>query len=170
MTRIGLTIAAAIAISSAAPAPAEEPVCEFCIGENPRTDARPLRIEIESGLRFSRLALLGREDGAARIDPRTGEKHVGSNMIDLGGMSFHGEATVTGEPHRPVRIELPPRVILRSPEGTEATLTEFVTDLPPVAMLDENGILRFSFGARLSSENGQGGHFRGRIPIRVDYF
>ncbi len=170
MTRTGRIIAAAIAILSAAPAAAEEPVCEFCISESPGAEMRPLRIEIESGLQFSRLALLGRADGAARIDPRTGEKHVGSNMIDLGGMAFHGEATVTGEPHRPVRIELPPRVVLRSPEGAEATLTEFVTNLPPVAVLDENGMLKFSFGARLSSQNGQGGHFRGRVPIHVDYF
>ena len=170
MTRAGSIFAVALALLPAVPLAAEDPACEFCIGENAGAEARPLRIEIESGLQFSRLALVGPEDGAARIDPRTGEKHVGANMIDLGGMSFHGEATVTGEPHRPVRIELPPRVVLRSPDGAEATLTEFVTDLPPIAMLDENGTLRFSFGARLMTRDARGGEFRGRIPIRVDYF
>ena len=77
---------------------------------------------------------------------------------------------MTGEPLRPVRIELPGRVQLRSPDGAEAELSGFVTDLPPVAMLDENGLLEFSFGARLSSQGARGGNFRGRIAIRVDYF
>ena len=91
-------------------------------------------------------------------------------MIDLGGQSFQGRARVTGEPLRPVRIELPQRVQLRSPDGAEAELTDFVTDLPPVAMLDENGTLEFAFGARLSSQGARSGNFRGRIAIRVDYF
>ena len=43
-------------------------------------------------------------------------------------------------------------------------------DLAMMSVLDENGMLKFSFGARLSSQNGQGGHFRGRVPIHVDYF
>jgi len=131
---------------------------------------RPLEIEIESGLQFSRLALLGRADGAAEIDPQTGEKRVDAGMIDLGGLSYQGRARVTGTPLRPVRIELPSRVRLRSPDGAEAELSGFVTDLPPVAMLDENGTLEFAFGARLSSQGARSGNFRGRIAIRVDYF
>jgi hypothetical protein len=91
-------------------------------------------------------------------------------MINLGGQSFQGRARVTGEPLRPVRIELPPRVQLRSPDGAEAELSEFVTDLPAVAMLDENGTLEFAFGARISSQGARGGNFRGRINIRVDYY
>ena len=131
---------------------------------------RPLEIEIESGLQFSRLALLGQADGAAEIDPQTGEKRVDAGMIDLGGLSYQGRARVTGTPLRPVRIELPSRVRLRSPDGAEAELSGFVTDLPPVAMLDENGTLEFAFGARLSSQGARSGNFRGRIAIRVDYF
>lgn len=77
---------------------------------------------------------------------------------------------MTGEPLRAIRIELPSRVTLRSPEGAEAQLTGFVTDLPSVAMLDENGMLTINFGARISSRDGRGGDFRGRIAIRVDYF
>ena len=113
---------------------------------------RPLAIEVESGLQFSRLALVGEADAAAEIDPQTGAKRVGAGMIDLGGLSYQGRARVTGTPLRPVRIELPNRVRLRSPDGAEAELTSFVTDLPPVAMLDENGTLEFAFGARLSSQ------------------
>src|SRR5690606_23889493 len=127
-------------------------------------------IELESGLQFSRLGLLGRRDGGAEIDPLTGAKRVDGNMVDLGGMSYQGRARVTGEPLRPVRIELPSPAQLRSPGGGKAELSDFVTDLPPVAMLDENGVLEFSFGARLTSRGARGGHFRGRIAIRVDYF
>ena len=91
-------------------------------------------------------------------------------MIDLGGASFQGRARVTGEPLRPVRIELPATVLLRSSDGAEARLSDFVTDLPPVAILDANGVLEFAFGARLTSQGARGGDFRGRIRIRVDYF
>jgi hypothetical protein len=168
MTHPGPVLAAAFAFFSAAPAVADEPVCELC-AMTARAE-RPLEIEIESGLQFSRLALVGQADGAAEIDPQTGEKRVDSGMIDLGGLSYQGRARVTGEPLRPVRIELPQRVHLRSPDGAEAELTSFVTDLPPVAMLDENGTLEFAFGARLSSQGARSGNFRGRIAIRVDYF
>lgn len=168
MTRLGPVLAAAFALLSAAPAGADEPVCELC-AMTVRPE-RPLEIEIESGLQFSRLALAGQADGAAEIDPQTGGKRVDAGMIDLGGLSYQGRARVTGTPLRPVRVELPQRVQLRSPDGAEAELTGFVTDLPPVAMLDANGVLEFAFGARLSSQGARSGNFRGRIAIRVDYF
>ena len=170
MTRLGPVLAAAIALLSAAPASADEEACDFCLTPDRASTERPLAIEIHSGLQLGRLALRGQADGAAEIDPQTGRKRVDANMIDLGGLSFQGHAVVTGEPLRPVRIDLPHRVSLRSPDGAEAELTDFVTDLPAVAMLDENGLLEFSFGARLSSQGARGGNFRGRINIRVDYF
>jgi hypothetical protein len=176
MTRPGLVLVAAIASISAASPAAAEPACESCASEQQAApaifehDERPLSIEIESGLQFGRLALRGDGDGAARIDPETGENRVESNMIDLGGASFQGRARVTGEPLRPVRIELPATVLLRSSDGAEARLSDFVTDLPPVAILDANGVLEFAFGARLTSQGARGGDFRGRIRIRVDYF
>ena len=170
MARNGSVLAAAIALLSAAPAAADESTCELCLRPAMPSGEQSLHIELESGLQFSRLALVGREDGAAEIDPQTGEKRVDAHMIDLGGLSYQGRARVTGEPLRPVRIELPARVQLRSPDGAEAELSHFVTDLPPVAMLDENGVLEFSFGARLSSQGARGGNFRGRIAIRVEYF
>ena len=170
MTRLGPVLAAAIALLSAAPASADEEACDFCLTPDRASTELPLAIEIHSGLQLGRLALRGQADGAAEIDPQTGRKRVDANMIDLGGLSFQGHAVVTGEPLRPVRIDLPHRVSLRSPDGAEAELTGFVTDLPAVAMLDENGLLEFSFGARLSSQGARGGNFRGRINIRVDYF
>jgi hypothetical protein len=170
MTRHGHVLAAALALFSAAPATAEEDACELCLSPLRPSAERPLEIEIESGLEFSRLALSGRVDGTVEIDPQTGEKRVDAGMIDLGGLSFQGRARITGEPLRPVRIEMPSHVQLRSPDGAEAELSEFVTDLPQVAMLDENGTLEFAFGARLSTRGARGGNFRGRIAIRVDYF
>jgi hypothetical protein len=131
---------------------------------------RPLSITIESGINVGRLGLKGREDGHADIDPQTGAKQVGSGMVDLGGLSFQGKATITGKPLRPVRIELPQVVTLYSPSGAEAELSDFRTDLAGVAMLDEQGQLQFNFGATITSKNGQGGDFRGRIPIRVEYY
>jgi hypothetical protein len=162
--------AAAFALLSAAPASADDEACELCVLPSGAGDQRPLKVEVESGLQFSRLALHGKFDSGAEIDPQTGEKRVDAGMIDLGGMSYQGRARVTGEPLRPVLIELPHRVQLRSPDGAEAELSGFVTDLPPVAMLDENGTLEFAFGARLSTQGARGGNFRGRIAIRVDYF
>jgi hypothetical protein len=131
---------------------------------------RPLSITIESGLQIGRLGLTGREDGNAAIDPQTGSKTIGANMIDLGGLAYQGKATVTGQPLKPVRIELPGTVVLRSPAGGQAELSDFRTDLPPVAMLDANGQLQFNFGATISSKGAQGGDFRGRIAIRVEYY
>ncbi|HEY6815809.1 MAG TPA: DUF4402 domain-containing protein [Croceibacterium sp.] len=173
MTRAGLFLAAAIAICSAAAEAADDPACEGCPSAAPsifeRAD-RPLSIEIESGIQFGRMALRGQASGGAEIDPQTGENRVDGGMIDLGGTSYQGRARVTGEPLRPVRIELPQTVLLRSSSGGEARLSEFVTDLPAVPMLDANGVLEFAFGARISSEGARGGDFRGRIHIRVDYF
>ena len=131
---------------------------------------RPLSITIESGISVGRLGLQGRQDGDAAIDPQTGAKRVGANMIDLGGLSYQGKATITGQPLRPVRIELPPSVVLYSQTGAEAELSAFRTDLAGVAMLDASGQLQFNFGATITSKGGQGGNFRGRIPIRVEYY
>jgi hypothetical protein len=175
MTRPGPVLVAAIALVSAAAVAAADPVCDPCTSEQPAPAIfehreRPLNIEIQSGLQFGRMALRGQGEGAARIDPETGTNRVESNMISLGGASYQGRARVTGEPLRPVRIELPATVLLRSSDGAEARLSEFVTDLPPVAMLDANGVLEFAFGARLTSHGARGGDFRGRIRIRVDYF
>jgi hypothetical protein len=131
---------------------------------------RPLTITIESGISVGRLGLQGHKDGDAAIDPQTGRKRVGANMVDLGGLSYQGRATVTGQPLRPVRIELPQSVELYSQSGAKAELSEFRTDLAGVAMLDASGQLQFNFGATITSKDGQGGNFRGRIPIRVEYY
>jgi hypothetical protein len=170
MIRAGSIVAAAIALLSAVPAAADDPVREQAAPAIFERQERPLSIQIESGIQFGRMALRGAGSGAAQIDPLTGRTRVEANMIDLGGATYQGRARVTGEPLRPVRIELPMTVLLRSPDGGEARLSDFVTDLPPVAMLDANGVLEFAFGARLTSQGARGGDLRGRIRITVDYF
>jgi hypothetical protein len=159
------------AVESAKPVPTiAESCCDDPFARIGPGGERPLTITIESGISVGRLGLTGRKDGEAAIDPQTGAKRVGTNMIDLGGLSYQGKATVTGQPLRPVRIELPQSVELFSQNGARAELSEFRTDLPGVAMLDASGQLQFNFGATITSKDGQGGNFRGRIPIRVEYY
>jgi hypothetical protein len=170
MARLGPAIAAALIAVSA---PAHGSADGGCAGPfaKPATNGeRPLSITIESGIQVGRLALTGRDDGNAVIDPQTGAKQVGPNMVDLGGLAFQGKATITGQPLKPVRIDMPRSVLLRSASGAQAELSDFRTDLPPVAMLDANGQLEFNFGATITSKGAQGGDFRGRIPIRVEYY
>lgn len=172
--RTGPLLAAALFAAPLPAAAAGDEPCELCFENFDRGfragEAPALKIEIESGIGFSRMALKGRTDGEAEIDPQTGTKRVDGNMVDLGGVAFEGRARVTGEPLRPVRIEMPPTVKLRAPNGAEAELRQFTTNLPAMPMLDENGVLQFAFGARIASRGAQGGNFRGRIPIRVEYF
>lgn len=130
----------------------------------------PLKIDIETGIDFSRSALRGQLDGDAQIDPTTGEKRMGPNLIDIGGLAFQGKARLTGQPLQPVRIDLPNSVTLHSSKGAKAELSDFTTDITGVAMLDANGELTFRFGARITTIDARGGSFRGRIPIRVEYF
>jgi hypothetical protein len=170
MARLGLALAAALLAASAPASGSGEGCCTVPFAAASPDGVHPLSITIESGLQVGRLGLKGHQDGDAAIDPQTGAKRVGPNMVDLGGLSFQGKATITGQPLRPVRIELPHTIVLRSPSGAEAELSDFRTDLPPVPMLDSSGHLQFSFGATITSRNAQGGDFRGRIPIRVEYY
>ena len=149
----------------------DETFCTLCerFSDKSADGEQPLRIEIISGLDFSRMALAGSKDGSAKIDPATGSKVTDQGLIDLGGMSFQGRARVTGTALRQVRIELPHEVTLNTPMGEQAELTDFVSDVPAISLLDARGTLEFQFGARFSTTNAAGGNFRGRIPIRVDY-
>lgn len=145
------------------------PPCALCgPGEAGRAD-QPLSIEIDSGLTFSRLALVGRGDASAQIDPQTGEKRVEGGLIDLGGAAVQGHARITGAPNRAVRITFPASVVMTAQGGGTAELTDFSTDLPPWPVLDSSGGLEFSFGGRLVLRGNAAGALRGRIPISVDY-
>jgi hypothetical protein len=129
----------------------------------------PLRIEIMSSLDFSRLALAPGQSGAAQLDPVAGVKQVSGGVYDMGGLMLRGSAHISGEPNALVRIDLPPRVLLRSSTGESIELVNLQIDLPPLSRLDGAGQLQFSFGGRLVVSGRISGQLRGSIPISVDY-
>lgn len=152
---------------AALPARAQDS-CRLCYAEGAPGE-RPLTLEIWTDLSFARLALLSRSGGSAAIDAQTGGKSTQGDLISLGGAPVTGRGRITGVPLRPVRVDLPSQVPMTTPDGARAELVDFTTNLPHRPMLDANGELEFTFGARLVLKSGTGGNYRGRIPITVDY-
>lgn len=168
VVRIAPVIAAAILLA-ASPSSGQES-CRLCFASAAGSPGeRPLSVEVWADLNFSRLALTGRDGGSAVLDPGDGSKRTSGAVLDLGGMPVTGHVRITGTPHREVRIELPQHVAMRAPDGGAGELAAFTTDLPEHAVLDGNGQLEFTFGARLVIRGGKGGNLRGQIPISVDY-
>lgn len=144
--------------------------CRLCTPDSGSTkveEARPLTIDVETSLDFSRAAGTG-NGGSIAIDERTGSRRV-SGLADLGGFAIKGSVRLTGEPFRHIRVSLPASVRLMSPDGSSAEATDLRTDLPPDPALDAKGELRFTFGGRLVVSGTAAGEFRGRIPIVADY-
>lgn len=164
------SLALAAAILLCAPAQAQES-CRLCYGDgSAAAGERPLTIEIWTDLNFSKLALTGRAGGTAELSATGGgEKRTTGQLVDLGGISVTGHGKITGVPLREVRLDLPDTVEMTTADGGEAKLAQFTTDLPPHPVLNANGELEFSFGARLILSGGRGGNYRGRIPITVEY-
>lgn len=144
--------------------------CRLCTSEStPATtgEMRPLNIEIETALDFSRAAGTG-GGGSIAIDERTGTRRV-AGLADLGGMAIKGSVRLTGAPFARVRVSLPSTVRLLAADGSSAEAVDLRTDLPADPVLDAAGELRFSFGGRLVVSGRAAGEFRGRIPIVADY-
>lgn len=160
---------ASLALACAPLAGAGAESCLVCASGSAESRSAPLTVEIVSDLEFSRMALTGRQEGKAKIDPQTGSRKIEGGLVGLGGLTFKGRARVTGQPLRSVRIELPATITMTAPGGGKAELTDLVTDAPAVPTLDSAGRLEFGFGGRLTVTGGGGGNFRGRIPISVDY-
>jgi len=152
---------------SVAPLSAQCRLCAPESGSTKREDARPLTIDIETALDFSRAAGNG-SGGSIAIDERTGVRQV-AGLTDLGGFAIKGTVRLTGEPFRHVRVSLPASARLLSPDGSSADAVDLRTDLPPDPMLDAAGELRFTFGGRLIVSGNAAGEFRGRIPFVADY-
>jgi hypothetical protein len=169
MKRLGplLTVVMLAAFAPTAPAGASD--CTLCLDTDSQAPKKPLEVEVESGLDFSRFAQVGIGGGEASLDPQTGARTVSGNLVSLGGFAIQGHARIVGEPNAYVRVEMPSSVTLYSPSGAEVKLNDFKTDLPSIPVLDGNGTLEFNFGARLETSKGEGGDFRGRIPIRIEY-
>jgi hypothetical protein len=164
-----LLVLALAALLLTAPLAAQES-CRLCYSDpGTKPGERPLAIEIWTDLNFSKLALTGRGGGSAEVGATGGGKQTSGELVDLGGMAITGRGRITGVAGREVRLDLPDRVEMTTPEGGRAVLANFTTDLPRHPALNANGELEFNFGARLVIEGGRGGKFRGRIPISVDY-
>lgn len=161
-----------LALVAASPLAAQMPTCQLCSaaerGQGTAKPQKPLTVEVEAALDFSRVAQTG-TDGEVGVDARTGARRVTGGVINLGGMGVRGAARVMGEPFAPVLISLPRRVTLRSPKGDVAEVVEIMSDLPASPTLDNMGMLRFSFGGRLIVKRAGSGAYRGSIPISADY-
>ena len=164
-----LGLAAAAGFAAAVPARAQ---CRLC--EVPTTTADsangegPVSLEVEAGLDFDRLVLLGPSGGSATLRP-DGTRQVSGAIGAIGGRAMVGEAWVRGEPGRAVRIDIPRRIELHSLSGAQIVIDEIQTDLPAVPRLDSAGGLRFRFGGRLQVAGEPEGDFRGDLPITAEY-
>lgn len=161
--------AAAAAVVGAWPASGQ---CRLCA--TPTTtpageaDAPLVTLEIETSLNFDRLILYGPGAGSASIRP-DGSSSADGSVTSVSPRAMVGSAIIRGEPGRGVRIELPPRIVLRSFNGGEVIVEDVVSDLPPLPRLDASGRLSFRFGGRLRIEGDSEGEFQGDLPITVEY-
>jgi Domain of unknown function (DUF4402) len=153
------------------PAPAAE--CQLCAPKDDKSDRpdarRALRIEIDSVLDFSSIAIRAQGSGAVEIDSRSGTRRVSGGLIGLGGPALRGVARITGQPFARIAIRLPTTFELRSLSGATARISQIETTLSPDPMIGTNGELIFSFGGRMSVSEGEAGEFQGRFPISVEY-
>lgn len=128
----------------------------------------PLRVDIETQLDFSRVAV-GAMGGAVELDPVSGARRLSGAVVDLGGFPVTGVVTVRGAPGAEVRVTLPATVDLEGGHGRSARVTGLVTDLSPAPRLGADGRLQFRFGGRLQIAGLDDGDYRGRIPVTVEY-
>jgi hypothetical protein len=147
--------------------------CRLCAPRAPvKADAppsAPLQIEVETALDFSRVAIATSDGGDVAVDARSGGRKVAGGLVDLGGMALRGTVRLKGEPGRPVRVDLPSRIEMRSSTGGIAHIYDLETDLTVDPVLAADGTLSFAFGGRLSVKGEVSGNFRGSIPITADY-
>lgn len=173
MSRFALhcTVLALVAGHAAAPLPATAQ-CRLC--QAPTTElAGPgrsgdVQLTIETSLDFDRLVLLGSGEGTAVLHPN-GSRSVSGVVGDLSGRAMVGSASVSGEPGRAVRIDLPRTIQLNSLSGGQVVMDDIVSDLPATPRLDSAGRLNFRFGGRLRVTGDAEGDYRGDLRITVEY-
>jgi len=171
-TRILALLLAAGAAAAATGWPADAQ-CRLCYNPTTSRDdssaGGKIALEIESGINFDRLVLLGESSGAAVIRP-DGSNSAEGALTSVSARAMVGSAVVHGEPGRSVRVELPKRVDLYSIGGSSRITMEDVTsDLPSLPRLDASGSLTFRFGGRVTITGDADGQFRGDLPITVEY-
>lgn len=164
-----LALAAGMSTVPVLPAAAQCRLCDAPVTTRDHGPADgPVSLEIETGLDFDRLILLGAGDGSATLLP-DGSRRVDGTVGAISGRAMVGSATVRGEAGRAVRIELPSRIELYSLSGGRIAIEDIVSDLPGSARLDSAGALQFRFGGRLKVTGDAEGEYRGDVPITVEY-
>jgi len=161
--------AALLLLTGATPA---EGQCRLC--STPVTSVTDLQsndqvtVEIETGLDFDRLVVLGAGTGSAELRP-DGSRSAQGTVADIGPRAMVGTAILHGEPGRFVRVDLPSRIELYSLGGGEIAFDEVTSDLPAMPRLDSSGTLTFRFGGRLRITGDADGDYRGDLAIRAEY-
>lgn len=166
------TLLTALAAAAGAPVRPADAQCRLCAkpstalgDEQGKGD---VALEIESGLDFDRLILLGRGDGTATLRP-DGSNGADGAIGELGPRAMVGSASIHGEANRLVRIQLPRRIELYSIGGGRISLDDVISDLPSQPRLDGAGNLTFRFGGRVRITGDADGRYRGDLPITVEY-
>ncbi|HEY0447353.1 MAG TPA: DUF4402 domain-containing protein [Allosphingosinicella sp.] len=158
-------------LSAAAAAPASAASCLLC-GSTAAAGPAPataITIDVEAGIDFSRMALVtAGQGGIATLDP-AGRRTVSGALIDLNAMPIEGVVTVHGEAGQPIEVLLPAQVTLSTTGGGSIELSDLTTSLGADPRIDQNGMLRFTFGGRLRVDGRSDGEFRANIPITVQY-
>ncbi len=164
---VGLIAAAAFAAG-----PSARAQCRLCSTPTTSTQAedftKGVALEVQAGLNFDRLVVLGPLGGTAVLRP-DGTRQTSGSIEAMGGRAMVGEAHVRGEPGRTIRIDLPRRIELFSLSGSRIVIDEIETDLPSLPRLDSAGMLTFRFGGRLQVNGEPEGDFRGDLPITAEY-
>jgi hypothetical protein len=165
----GLGLAAAASLCAIPSARAQCRLCSTPTAAPGSTKAsEAIELDIEAGLDFDRLVVMGAGEGSATLRP-DGGREVSGTVEAISGRAMVGEARVRGEPGRSVRIDMPVRIELHALNGATISIDRLVTDLPPVPRLDSGGSLYFRFGGRLRISGNSDGDFRGELPITVEY-
>jgi hypothetical protein len=166
---VRLTFAALLTLIPGLPVQAQCRLCSTPVTS--RTDEQSnenVTVEIEAGLSFDRLIVLGSGTGSAEIRA-DGSRSTQGAVTDIGPRAMVGTAILHGQPGRFVRVDLPSRIELYSLAGGEIAFDEVTSDLPAMPRLDSTGVLVFRFGGRIRITGDADGDYRGELPIRAEY-
>ena len=162
-------VACAALAAAAGPARAQ---CRLCDSPTTIVSAGPnegaVKLEVETSIDFGRLVVSSTGEGSAVLRP-DGSASASGSIAEPTTRTMAGSALVQGQPGKPVRIVLPPRIVLTSSAGGEITFEDVSSDLPAFPRLDANGRLAFRFGGRLRVRGDAEGQYRGDLPILVEY-
>lgn len=167
---LSLTALLGGALAMPVAAPAQCRLCPTPTGDlSAEATSEAVRIEVQTRLDFDQLIVMDASlPGMARLLP-DGTSNTSGAIGAIGGRAMVGSVVVRGEPGRMVRIGLPGEIRLYGMTGSSIRLDSLVTDLPPQAKLDGQGLLQFRFGGSLHIQGNVEGEYRGDVPITVDY-